>query len=277
MTASSPLEQALRRDRLIVGLGLAVLTALAITYLAAGAGLDMSLADMTNTALFPHRAPTGGMDGMAAPFAWSAPYAILMLAMWWVMMIAMMVPSAAPMMLLYAGVARREEERQPTSLYGLRKTGLFLAGYLVTWLAFSVAATGLQWGLESSGLLSSMRMTSVSGWLSAAILALAGLYQWTPIKDVCLRHCRTPAAFLSHHWRPGRGGILGLGIRHGAYCVGCCWALMTLMFVGGVMNPVWIAAIAVLVLLEKTLPGGRWLPRLSGAALILWGAATLAV
>ena len=277
MTSSSPLERALRRDRLLVAFGLTALTVLAVVYLALGAGLDMSFLDMTSTALFPHRASAGAMAGMAMPSAWTAAYAILTLLMWWVMMVAMMIPSAAPMILLYAQVARREEERQPGASQGLRRTGLFLAGYLVVWLAFSVIASGLQWLLEGSGLLSSMRMTSVSGWLSAAILVAAGLYQWTPLKDICLKHCQAPASFLSRHWRPGWRGALGLGIKHGAYCVGCCWALMALLFVGGVMNPVWIAALAVLVLLEKTLPGHAWLPRLSGALLVVWGVATLAV
>jgi predicted metal-binding membrane protein len=156
-------------------------------------------------------------------------------------------------------------------------TWLFLAGYLIVWLAFSVAATALQWTLEQWSLVSAMSMWSASAYLSAAVLLAAGFYQWTPLKDVCLRHCRAPGSFLSRHWKPGARGAFQIGLRHGTYCVGCCWTLMALLFVGGVMNPVWIAAIAILVLLEKTMPGDRLLSRLSGLAFIVWGVATLLV
>ena len=122
-----------------------------------------------------------------------------------------------------------------------------------------------------------MEMGSQSRWLSATILIAAGLYQLSPLKHACLAHCRAPASFLSRHWRPHASGAVRLGAMHGAFCVGCCWMLMALLFVGGVMNLVWIAALAFLVLIEKLLPPGQWIGRVAGAALILWGVATLLV
>ena len=148
---------------------------------------------------------------------------------------------------------------------------------MLVWLGFAVAATTLHWALERAGLVSAMMMGSRSRWLSGAVLIAAGLYQLSPLKNVCLAHCRTPASFLSRHWRPHALGALRLGAMHGAYCVGCCWMLMALLFVGGVMNLTWIAALAILVLIEKALPSGQWVGRATGIALIGWGVATLVV
>ena len=153
----------------------------------------------------------------------------------------------------------------------------FLAGYLLIWLAFSIGAAGLQALLTWAGIVSAMTMGSRSAWLSGSALIAAGLYQLSPLKSACLAHCRTPAAFLARHWRPGARGALRLGARHGAYCLGCCWVLMALLFVGGVMNLAWIAALAILVLAEKLLPGGRLIGRGAGFILILWGVATILV
>jgi predicted metal-binding membrane protein len=219
--------------------------------------------------------PGMDMSGMTmTPDAWAPGVWALMIAMWWIMMIAMMTPSAAPTILLYAHVHRRalaqgriQEKLAPTAAFG--------AGYLSVWLAFAVAATALHWALERAGLVSAMMMGSQSRWLSGTVLIAAGFYQLSPLKHACLSHCRAPASFLARHWRPHASGAFRLGTLHGAYCVGCCWMLMALLFVGGVMNLVWIAALAVLVLIEKALPAGQWLGRGTGVALIAWGVATL--
>jgi predicted metal-binding membrane protein len=283
MSEPPALERLLRRDRLITLVGLAVLCALAWLYIVRGAGLGMSAWEMTTLALFPHQqAHDMAMPGMdmgsaaAAHATWGIGIWMLMIAMWWIMMIAMMTPSAAPTILLYARVHRhavasdqRQEEFPPT--------GAFAAGYVLAWLGFSIAAATLHWTLERAGLISAMMMGSRSRWLSGAVLIAAGLYQLSPFKSVCLTHCRSPASFLSRHWRPHSLGALRLGAMHGAYCVGCCWMLMALLFVGGVMNLTWIAALAVLVLIEKALPAGRWVSRAVGVTLSGWGVATLVV
>ncbi len=277
------LEQLLRRDRWITLAGVVALCVLAWTYVATGAGLGMNAWEMTTFSVFPHlRAHPAPIDMMGLdlapgpPAPWGPSTWALMIAMWWTMMIAMMSPSAAPTILLFARVHRHamaQGQLQP----GLAPTGAFAAGYLGVWLAFSVVATSLHWLLEQSGLLSAMLMGSQSRWLSAAVLIAAGLYQLSPLKHLCLAHCRAPSEFLTRHWRPGAGGAMRLGVVHGAYCVGCCWVLMALLFVGGVMNLIWIAALAVLVLAEKVAAGGEWLGRGVGIALILWGVATTLV
>lgn len=276
------IERLLRRDRAISVVGLAVLCLLAWAYVATGAGLGHSAWDMTTLSLFPHKAAGAdmagmGMPGMASPqpTAWSAGRWALTVAMWWTMMVAMMVPSAAPAILLYARVCRHNAGRLE-GVQGLAPTGAFLAGYLMVWLAFSLAAALLNWQLERTGLLSAMA-GSQSRWLSAAVLAGAGLYQFSPLQSVCLSHCRSPASFLSRHWRSGASGAIRLGGLHGAYCVGCCWLLMALLFVGGVMNLAWIGALTLLVLAQKVFPGGPWVARATGAALLAWAGATLMV
>jgi predicted metal-binding membrane protein len=254
-------ERVVRREQLLIGLGLAVITGLAWLYVLAGAGTGMSTIAMT-TWQFPPPRPAATMAG-----AWDASYWLTMLVMWWVMMIAMMVPSAAPMILLYARVFRQGQARGqiPASLV---PTGSFAAGYLACWLGFSVLATALQFTLERAGLVHGMWMWSTSRWLTAGLLIAAGLFQLTPLKSACLEHCRAPAAFLSQHWRPGHLGAFRLGLVHGAYCLGCCWALMLLLFAAGVMNLVWIAGLAILVLLEKLAPFGANLAPLSAALLV---------
>jgi predicted metal-binding membrane protein len=213
--------------------------------------------------------------GAAGP-TWKFVTWALMILMWWIMMIAMMTPSAAPTILLYARV-HRHALAQGQVQDKLAPTGAFAAGYMLIWLGFAAAATTVHWALERTGLVSAMTMGSQSRWLSGAVLIAAGLYQLSPLKNICLAHCRTPTSFLSRHWRPYVLGALRLGAIHGAYCVGCCWMLMTLLFVGGVMNLIWIAALASLVLIEKVLPAGQWIGRSAGAALIGWGVATLVV
>lgn len=151
---------------------------------------------------------------------------------------------------------------------------MFGLGYIAVWAGFSVAAVVLQYGLDKAKLLSPM-METTSVALAGALLILAGLYQWTPLKQTCLRHCRSPLEFIMTQWRGGPRGAFAMGLRHGAFCLGCCWVLMLLLFVGGVMNFVWIAGIAAFVLVEKTAPAGHWLGRIIGVALVAWGGATL--
>lgn len=278
MTAAPPFERLLKRDRLITLAGLAALCVLAWIYIVTGAGLGMSAWNMTTLAWFPHQQAHAPMPGMVTgdSAAWGPGIWALMVAMWWIMMIAMMTPSAAPTILLYARVhshalaqGRVQDRRAPT--------GTFAAGYLLVWLGFAAVATALQWVLERADLVSASMMGSRSRWLSAIVLFAVGIYQLSPFKNVCLGRCRSPAAFLSRHWRPHAVGAIRLGAMHGAYCVGCCWMLMSLLFVGGVMNLTWIAAVAALVLVEKMLAAGPWVGRLAGVALIVWSAVTLVV
>lgn len=265
--AAPALEALLRRDRRLTAAGLSVLVALAWIHTVAGAGMGMDAWQMTSLVLFPHAAPAMA----AAP--WSPALFGLVAAMWWTMMIAMMTPSAAPTILLYARVHRHAQRAGQWA--SPAPTAAFAAGYLAAWLGFSLAATVLQYALEASGLLAMMGMGSRSRWLSAAVLVAAGLYQFSPLKDACLSSCRSPSAFLSRYWRPGAAGAFALGLRHGAYCLGCCWILMLLLFVGGVMNLVWIAGLAVLVMAEKWLPRGRAIAHAAGVLLVGWGLATL--
>lgn len=251
------LEHLLHRDRLIVAIGTAAVAALAWAYLASGAGMDTEMmADMPDM----------------APMPWTPLYAALLFVMWWVMMIAMMAPSAAPTVLLYATVKRK----QATASRAAIDAWMFLAAYLVTWAGFSVAAVLAQWALERFGLLS-MAMASTSATLGGGILVAAGLYQFTPLKHACLHYCESPLLFISRHWRPGTRGAFQMAFRHGSYCVGCCWFLMVLLFVGGVMNLTWIIAIALYVAAEKLLPFGQRLSYAAGAVLILSGAIVLSL
>jgi len=209
--------------------------------------------------------PAGG--DMMSMRAWGAADFWLMFLMWAVMMVGMMVPSAAPMVLMYAAVVRKAERQGAV----LAPTAVFVAGYVLAWTLFSVAATLAQWGLDRAALLSPM-MVSTSPVLGGLLLIGAGVYQLTPWKDACLEHCRAPARFMAEHWRPGVAGALRMGMQHGFFCLGCCWVLMGLLFFGGVMNLLWIAAITLFVLLEKMLPTGARAGRFAGVALVSLGA-----
>jgi predicted metal-binding membrane protein len=252
---------ALRHDRAVVLGGLTVVVALAWAWLLLGAGIDVEKMDM------------GGGQMMQMLPEWSFGYGLVVFAMWAVMMVAMMLPSAAPVTLLVASIARKRAAAGGSFGGG---TALFVLGYLVVWCGFAAAATLLQWGLDEAGLMSDT-MALANRIAAGTVLVAAGIYQWTPLKEACLRHCRSPLDFLLFHWREGRLGALTSGIGHGAYCLGCCWMLMALLFVGGIMNLAWIAVIALLVLVEKTLPGGGWMGRATGAVLIIWGAVVLAM
>ena len=210
----------------------------------------------------------GEMDGPSAwmmPHHWDFPHLVLLFAMWVVMMIGMMLPSAAPALLLYAGVVRKSRARQQvrTQVYA------FASGYLLVWTAFSLLATILQRLLSDWMLLSPMMESRA--WLGGVLLVVAGAYQLTPFKRSCLETCRSPVNFIVGHWQRGVTGALRLGIAHGTYCLGCCWALMLLLFVGGVMNLWWIAALTIFVLLEKVAPLGAQGGRLSGLLMLILG------
>ncbi len=189
-----------------------------------------------------------------------APPLTALVTMWWLMMLAMMLPSATPAILLYAQVRRA---RGGDAAIG--QTWLFLGGYLALWLLFSILAAVTQ------SMLTGPSMALRSNPAQSALLIAAGLYQLSPFKLACLSECRSPGQFISRHWRPGRQGAVRLGLLHGAYCVGCCWMLMALLFVGGVMNLLWVVGLTILVAAEKLVPGGTLLSRISGSALILWG------
>jgi len=246
------LEALLARERPVILTGLAGAVALSWLYLVP-ASRDMY----------------GAMDGLSAwmmESTWDAGYLALIFGMWAVMMVGMMLPSAAPAILLYAMVLRNSPQAETP----VARTYAFAAGYLLAWTGFSLAATLLQWGLAEAAVLSPM-MVSTSPALGAGLLILAGVYQLTPLKQACLTRCRAPAAFITQHFRPGVSGALRLGAHHGLYCVGCCWALMLLLFFGGVMSLFWIGAITIFVLLEKLAPFGAQGGRLSGVLLILAG------
>ena len=199
---------------------------------------------------------------------WSAADAALTLLRWAVMMVGMMVPSAAPTSLLFASVAGKAS-RQGSAV---APAFVFTAGYVTAWTFFSVGATALQWQLERQALLSPM-LASASPLFGAALLVAAGMYQWSPWKESCLAHCRAPAQFLAAHWRPGRWGAFGMGLRHGLYCLGCCALLMGLLFCGGVMNLLWVAGLSLLVFVEKLAPHGALVARVAGVALVVAGEA----
>jgi predicted metal-binding membrane protein len=209
------------------------------------------------------------MGGESMPMSsgpWTVSHALVMLAMWIVMMTAMMLPSASPMILLFATIARARQAKGQ----GGGATAVFVLGYLAVWSAFSLLAVLLQFALEQAALLSPM-MEATSTVFAAAVLIAAGVYQWTPQKQACLSRCRSPLEFVLHHWREGQLGAFRMGVLHGAYCVGCCWLLMLVLFAGGIMNLAWVLALAALVLVEKLVPGGDWIGRLAGAGLIGWG------
>jgi predicted metal-binding membrane protein len=240
-----------RRDRLITLASLAGVVGLAWLYLwfAAASMGSMPMA-------------SGSMGSAMVATAWSANALLMTFLMWSIMMVGMMLPSAAPAILLYGSLVRKNRERGSV----LAPVWVFTAGYLAAWTAFSLVATLVQAALAEAALLSPM-MVSTRGWLSGGLLIAAGIYQWLPVKDACLKKCREPLQFLMMRWRPGASGAFAMGMEHGAFCVGCCWVLMLLLFAAGVMNLLWVALIAGFVLLEKLLPGGRFTSRLAGLAL----------
>ena len=247
----------MRLERLIVWGSIAAMVALAWLY------------------LFHTASPMPGMDmsamQMSGFYEWSFSAVMLLFLMWAVMMVAMMVPSAIPMIQGFLAV----NERRQAASRQLVPVGVFLLGYLVVWTGFSAAAALAQLGLHRAALLSPM-MVATSPLLSGGLLLAAGIFQWTPLKRACLNGCRSPLSFLMGGWREGAAGAFSMGLRHGAYCVGCCWALMALLFVVGVMNLLWVAVIALFVMGEKVLPRGDLLGHIGGAAMVAAGIAVMA-
>jgi predicted metal-binding membrane protein len=182
------------------------------------------------------------------------------------MMVGMMTPSAAPMVLVFATLNRNKRARDQNFV----PTSIFLLGYLAAWGAFSLAATLAQWALDGVALLSS-EVAAINPLVGGPLAILAGLYQFTPLKQACLRNCRSPFAFVLNHWREGRSGALRMGLEHGGYCLGCCWMLMALLFVVGVMNLIWVAALALFVFVEKLLPGGPHVGKVGGGIMLVLG------
>jgi predicted metal-binding membrane protein len=265
MMGASALEAVLRRDRAIIIAALSVLTVLAWADLVWLAD-DMSMGGMDMTGF--RMIPAGQNLMMPASEPWKPIEFGYVFVMWAVMMIGMMTPSVAPMILLYARVGR--EAVMDGKPFGA--TAWFVGGYLMGWIAFSLAATSAQWALERAALLTPM-MVSASNTLGGVVLIVAGLYQWTPLKEACLFYCQAPLTFLLRYggFRSDPASALTLGLRHGMYCIGCCWTLMALLFVGGVMNLFWIAALAILVLLEKVIPSGRIIARLASVVFMAAG------
>jgi predicted metal-binding membrane protein len=251
----------LRRDRVVIVLALALLTLLAWSYLLwLSTDVSMGGMDMTGLRMIP-----SGM-GLMVPTTtpWLAEEFALAFVMWTVMMVGMMTPSAAPMFLMYARIGRQTEgESRP-----LAATVWFALGYFLVWVAFALLATLAQWALERSALLD-VAMASTSNVFGGLLFLAAGLYQWTQLNEKCLTECQRPFEFVMRHggYRRDALGCVMLGLRHGAYCAGCCWALMALLLVGGVMNVLWIVLLALLALLVRNTSKGLQLARLTGIAL----------
>ncbi|MEO8049073.1 MAG: DUF2182 domain-containing protein [Acidobacteriota bacterium] len=251
------METVLRRQRLIIGGCLAAMTLIAWSYLLHS---KAAMEDMSMPGMVMYRTPESG-----------AMSVLLLFVMWDVMMVAMMVPSAAPMILAFLTVnQRRQAASRP-----LVPVGIFVLGYLAVWTAYSAVATLAQWELHQASLLSPA-MAATSPFLNGGLLLAAGVFQWTPLKRACLKGCRSPLSFLMSEWREGTAGAFVMGLRHGSYCVGCCWVLMALLFVAGVMNLLWVAVIAIFVMAEKILARGELLGRMTGAALAIAGIVLIA-
>jgi predicted metal-binding membrane protein len=254
------LEAALRQDRAVILAGATMMALVAWAYLVyrvwkMGTMDDMAAMGMTRHMVMPQMQ------------SWGAIELLLLFMMWAVMMVAMMVPSVAPLILMFARANRQKGASQVVG-----SALILLLGYLLVWMGFSVLAALLQWRLHTAALLSPM-MVSTSSIFGGLLLVAAGVFQFTPLKRACLVRCRSPLSFLMSDWREGQWGTLVMGLRHGAYCVGCCWILMLLLFVAGAMNLLWVAAIAIFVLVEKIAPRGDLIGRFAGAALIVAGIA----
>lgn len=271
MTGSA-LESVLRRDRLVAAslAGFCLLSWLFLIHLSlqmetmegmAARMMGMPVGDAASTMLGAALSPG------AAALADATVNFFLVALMWVVMMVGMMMPSAAPTILLFSALERK---RTATD-----RIASFVAGYFAIWSAFSIAAAAAQTVLSHTGLIS-MQMATTSAVLGGTVFIAAGLFEFTPLKERCLVHCRSPLEWIPRHMRPGQLGAFRMGVEHGAYCVGCCWALMLLLFVGGVMNLIWVAFLATIVLVQKVLPGGITLARFAGVVLVVCGIALLA-
>lgn len=245
-----------RRDRVLIFAGIVIITGLAWAYL-----------------VYLDRGMKAGMDydkameamGMPVHAEWTIVDALFAFAMWSVMMVGMMAPAAAPVLMLFATAQAKRTERSAWPA-----VFIFALGYATVWTAFSAGATLVQWVLQQTAMLTTA-MAAAGPRLAGVILIAAGAYQLTPWKSACLSHCRSPLGFLMTNWRDGKFGSFVMGLRHGVYCLGCCWALMGVLFVVGVMNLLWVAALSGFVLLEKIGPAGTMIARIAGAAMIVLG------
>lgn len=256
------LTRMLKRDQFFVFIGLFLLTVISWAYIT-----------HLNSAM-----PSESMDSMVNDVAmpqmhqWDIKDVATIAIMWSVMMTAMMLPSATPMILIFSTVNRKRH----LSGNKIVPTWIFLSGYLLVWIGFSIMATGTQWGMHTLSLISP-ELKIINPLVSGMVLMAAGIYQFTPIKDVCLKNCHSPLGFIMGNWRDGKFGALLMGLQHGKYCVGCCWAFMLLLFVAGVMNLLWVAIITIFIFLEKVAPIRHWLSRTAGFLLAAWGLGIISI
>lgn len=242
------LEKILKNDRLIIIAGIAVVSVIAWTYMVK---VSVSVGQLIS-------APT--------PHAWNLNVLASHFCMWIIMMIAMMLPTAGPMILTFSSISRgRKHKNQPYV-----KTSIFTGGYLLVTVGYSLFVTLLQWWLHYKAILTPFG-SSNSQLFTGILLLTAGIYQWSKLKQVCLRFCRSPFHFLMVNWKEGVSGALYMGIKHGLLCAGCCWALMLLMFMGGVMNLLWMIVITAIILIEKVAPRGDIFAKTAGVAMMLVG------
>jgi len=250
MVKSSEMGNLLQKDQLLILSGLALITVLAWAYMfrmaweMVGRGMDINLACLGH---------------------WGPGDLAHMFIMWSIMMVAMMIPSATPMIIIFATVNRQRSNKQGPFI----PTWVFVLGYLTAWTVYSGLATMVQWGLHTAALLTHT-LVITSPLLGALFLVAAGVFQWTPLRDACMTQCRSPFGFIMTEWREGHRGALIMGLKHGIYCVGCCWLLMILSFVLGVMNILWMAALTAFMVLEKV-TDNKWVSRTAGMILVVWG------
>ena len=250
MVKSSEMGNLLQKDQLFILTGLALITVLAWAYMfrmaweMVGRGMDINLACLGH---------------------WGRGDLAHMFVMWSIMMVAMMIPSATPMIIIFATVNRQRSNKQSPFI----PTWVFVLGYLTAWTVYSALATMVQWGLHTAALLTHT-LVITSPLLGALFLVAAGVFQWTPFRDACMIRCRSPFGFIMTEWREGHRGALIMGLKHGVYCVGCCWMLMILSFVLGVMNMLWMAALTAFMVLEKV-TDNKWISRVAGMILVVWG------
>ncbi len=288
---STTLETLLRRDKIVTIVAIAFLVIIASLYTVFGVGMKMSAIEMTPGLTQPKttmsnmeaKTPTSSQPRMVAPAmaamtkmvmepaSWSITYGILVFLMWWVMMVAMMLPSASPMILLYTALIRKTQGKKNI----FSEVSFFILGYLLAWCIFSIFASLLQSQFELRGWMSPMMMEATNNYLIAIILIAAGVYQLTPLKTACLEKCRQPANFLASYKNTWVSSPFRIGLVHGCYCLGCCWFLMGLLFIGGIMNLYWILGLIMFVAIEKLHKKGELLGKVLGAGAVFLGVAYL--
>jgi len=276
----------LEKDNLIVYLSIFLIVIITGLYTIFGIGMSMSAIEMTKmSGIFSMSSSMEmnmnmgsnnmdmnmGSNNMDMKNRWSISMAMSMFLMWWLMMIAMMTPSAAPTLLLFHNLKKIGSEGKKALSY----TYLFLFGYLIIWAIFSLIACIIHKFFDTSSITDAAMMQLKSVQFSGILLITAGIYQFTPLKNACLERCRTPIDFLSSNNRKGAKGSFIMGAHHGLFCLGCCWALMALLFVGGVMNLFWITGLALYVLIEKIIIKAGWLDKIMGLILIFFGTSLL--